>query len=330
MRKPLKLTQLVVLLALVLATLCSEGYADPNWCQDEEREINNYPEYGTTLDEGQMTRLRNIAATIVRSQSSGSPILTVKVIGHADRALRVAQDKRALKEETVSLQRGKDAQNQLVAILSTLPGGSAVGSVVDNPIGAGATNLKIQNAKNESEMRLNRRVVFMWSRCLIPKRQSDIPPRDPSDYPDDPNNIPAGTRFKMKILDGVGLSGAASGFSYYSFLFWDVDNHRIAEYTYTATITGKGIPPFSEAGESNWSDVFTISKPAQVDQLEGLGHHATGSIGAASGLTFGFNSRYGAAGSTAIFTGPSKSIGIEGGSGPLKVTRGTVQVYNGP
>ncbi|CUS36290.1 OmpA family protein [Candidatus Nitrospira nitrificans] len=323
-------TFIALMILLLITAIFSSSYADPNWCQDEEREINNYPEYGTKLDEGQMTRLRNIAATIVRSQSSGSPILTVNVVGHADRALRVAPDQRAAKEETVSLQRAKDAKNQLVAILGTLPGGPGVISVIDTPIGAGAKNLKIQNPKNESEMRLNRRVVFMWSRCLTPKRQPDIPPRDPSDYPDDPNNVPAGTRFKMKILDGVGLSGAASGFSYYSFLFWDVDNHRIAEYTYTATITGKGIPPFSEAGESNWSEVFTISKPAQVDQLEGLGHHATGSIGAASGLTFGFNSRYGAAGSTAIFTGPSKSIGIEGGNGPLKVTRGTVQVYNGP
>lgn len=315
------------LVLLGITTIVSASYAEPDWCMDEQREINNYPEYGSILDSGQLVRLRNIAAAIVRSHESGTPILAVKVIGHADRALRVPPEQRAAKEQQVSEQRAKHAKEQLVSSLATFPNGSGWASVIQDPIGAGATELKIKSPANEAEMRLNRRVVFRWSRCLMRPISPDPIPHNPSE---DINDIPAGQHFKMKILDGVGASGGLGGLSFYTLLFWDVDNHRAAEYAYPALIQSIGIPPFSETGESDWSEVFTTTKFVQVDQLEGIGNHRIGSIGVASGMTFTFTTYVGVGGKADVYTGPSKSIGVEGGTGPLKLMRGTVHVFKGP
>jgi hypothetical protein len=54
-------------------------------CANEEREICDFPEYATSLNEGQTIRLRAIAAEIIRSFETQSPVAGISATptGHS-------------------------------------------------------------------------------------------------------------------------------------------------------------------------------------------------------------------------------------------------------
>jgi len=305
-------------------------------CSTEEREIFDFPEYGSTLDAGQMTRLRAIAADIIRSHETHAPIAGISVIGHADRALRVPEKERAAKEMSVSVDRAKNAETQLLDMIQSMPSGGPVRAMVHTKAtGVGATKLVIPFPKNEQEMKRNRRVVFSMARCIqnpIIHPRIDLPPNPPGDPKDNPNTVFAGNRFMMRILDGFSAGEVGGIFSYHMEIV-DVDNKRSAEYTYSGIIGTIGVPPFSECGTSDFSKVFAATKPVQVDQLSGEASHTSGSIGLASGMRFTFESCSEVTTGIndvpiTIFAGPSKSLGVEAGvSGSIGVIRGTVKIF---
>jgi len=308
-------------------------------CSTEEREIFDFPEYGSTLDAGQLIRLRAIAADIIRSHETSAPIAGISVVGHADRALRVPERERPAKEMSVSVDRANNAEKQLLDMIQSMPGGGPVRAMVHTKaIGVGATKLVIQFPKNEAEMKRNRRVVFAMSRCIqhpIIHPPLVLPPRPLGDPADDPNTVFAGTHFKMRILDGFSAGEVGGIFSYHMEIV-DVDNKRSVEYTYSGVIGTIGVPPFTECGMSDFSKVFDATKPIQVDQLSGDGSHTSGSIGILSGMRYTFESFSDATTGINdvpinIFAGPSKSLGAEASlSGHLSVIKGSVKIFKEP
>jgi hypothetical protein len=312
-------------------------------CADEEREIYDYPEYGFELDEGQRKRLKAIAAEIVRSHDSQSPVAAISIIGHADQALKLKGAEKKTKEEKVSWDRARHAEEQLLQAIQDQPGGTRVSAMIQHkPLGVGATQPEILNPLNEAQMKRNRRVVFKWSRCVLPAPiihpPTVFPPRPGADPKDDQNTIFAGNRFKMKIMDGNSV-GEVGGAFMYEFMIWDLDNSRAALYDYKGFIGTVGIPPFSECEETDWSKEFSTAKFVQVDQFSGSGTHLSGSIGIASGMEFKFQNsdavdppfdHLGHSGTVHIFAGPAKSLGAESGGGPLKLIPGSIKVFNGP
>jgi hypothetical protein len=312
-------------------------------CANEEREIFDFPEYATTLNEGQTIRLQAIAAEIIRSFGTQSPIAGVSIIGHADRALKEPKDKRSKKEQQVSDDRAKNAEKQLRAMLGKMPGGGPPLAMVQmKAVGNGSKELKIKEPINEEQMKKNRRVVIKWSRCLVPQPiihpPLDFPPRPNGDPADDPNTVFAGHRFRMRILDGVS-AGEIGGIYNYHLEIWDIDNNRSAEYLYSGVIGTVGIPPFTECGQTDWSRVFDTGSHVQVDQLSGEGSHISGSAVLVSGMRYTFESFKDATvkmpvdeATVNIFAGPAKSFGAETTviNGSRTIIRGSVKVFKGP
>jgi len=308
-------------------------------CASEEREIADFPEYGSVLDEKQSIRLTALAEEIIRSHDSMSPIAAISIIGHADQALRVPQRDKVAKEQEVSDKRAKNGQKALEDTIKRLKGGARVWSMLHTGAkGVGASDPRVRFPANETEMRKNRRIVFKWSRCLLPSPIiHPIPefPKPDVDPNDNPNTVFAGTRFKIKILSGVS-AGEVLGACSYHFLLVDLDNKRSAEYRYSSVIATVGVPPFTECGETDFSKEFTTSHPLQVDQFAGPGYaHESGSLALVSGMRI----RFGVSEATGkdvgaspnpvfIFAGPSKSLGVESSKqGNLTLIPGTVAIF---
>src|SRR5262245_47322371 len=95
-------------------------------CATEEREIADFPEYGSTLNEKQLIRLKAFAAEVIRSHDSQSPIAAISIIGHADRALKEPVNHRAAKEQEVSDARAKNGLEQFEKMMKSMPGGDRV------------------------------------------------------------------------------------------------------------------------------------------------------------------------------------------------------------
>jgi len=312
-------------------------------CANEEREIDDYPEYGFELDKGQKIRLHAFAKEIVRSHDSQSPVAAISIVGHADQALKLSSNpaEQKKKEEQVSRDRANHAEEQLLKQIKDLPGGDRVVAMIHTKaVGVGASDPAVPNPLNETQRRRNRRVVFKWSRCLLPAPiihpPLEFPTPPGTDPEDDPNVVFAGNHFKVKIMDGVSVGEVAGGFQY-EFAIWDIDNKRAAYYNYKGIIKSVGIPPFSECEESDWSDVLTTTSPIQVDQFSGVGRHTSGSIALQSGMEFTFDksSFWGPKlkmvnPTVKMLAGPSKSLGIESGAGDLSYIVGTVSVFKGP
>lgn len=308
-------------------------------CATEEREIFDFPEYGSELDSKQRIRLKAFAEEVIRSHDSMSPIAAISVIGHADRALREPPNRQAAKEQEVSDKRAANGRKALEEMLKALPGGNRVLAMIHtDDKGVGASQLIHRFPLNEEQRRRNRRIVFKWSRCVMPApiiRPNLEFPRPDFNPEDDPNTVFAGTKFKMKILSGVSVGEVLGGCSYH-FLLVDVDNKRSAEYRYKAEIVTVGVPPFTECGESSFSNVFTTGHPLQVDQFTSSDcAHDSGSAALISGMQFKFGTSNVTAKSISttpspvgIFAGPSKSLGVEGAKkGTFTLVPGTVAVF---
>jgi hypothetical protein len=308
-------------------------------CATEEREIIDFPEYGSTLNEKQLIRLKAFAEEVIRSHDSHSPIAAISIIGHADRAMKEPLQKRAVKEQEVSDKRAKNGNEQFEEMMKSLSGGSRVLAMIHTKAqGIGSKELVIQHPINEEQMRRNRRIVFKWSRCLLPTPiihpPLEFPPHTPLNPDDDPNVVFAGNKFKMKILSGISAGEVVGVFSYH-FLIVDIDNKRSAEYVYKGVIGTVGVPPFTESGESDFSNPFSTISFIQVDQFStDFCNHDSGSIGIVSGMRFTLGrgtlvrlQMEPSQRTITIFAGPSKSIGVESGKGSLKLIPGSVAVF---
>jgi hypothetical protein len=306
-------------------------------CANEECEIFDFPEYSSQLNPGQLTRLRAFCLEVIRSHDSQSPIAAISIIGHADRALKEPLDRRAKKEQEVSGARANNAQAEFNKMMDDLPGGPRVSAMVHvKTEGVGSKDLAVQHPINDEQMRRNRRIVFRWSRCLLPvpppKRMPDIPVPTPTDPDKNPNVVFAGKRFMMKIMSGISV-GALGGGASYQFLIVDLDNNRTAEYHYTAVIATVGVPPFTECGESSFSNEIKSRKPIQVDQFgsQDCGHDS-GSVGLASAMRFSINATdfnaLAADMPITMIAGPSKSLGVETSlTGHMTLIPGTIGIY---
>ncbi len=147
---------------------------------------------------------------------------------------------------------------------------------------------------------------------------------DHPDNDDDLNNIQAGTRFRIKMLDGFTLAGLV-GVGQFVFAIWDLDNNNIASYVLTEVILAAGVP-ISDSGEGDWSADFQPSKPMQVDQFGGVAFLREGSA-ALVGL-WEITIPAGAVKVT-VPTFFSKSFGIDGGGGPFTYQSGSVKKFKG-
>lgn len=311
-------------------------------CATEEREIFDFPEYGAQLSSGQVTRLKIFAEEVIRSHSSPSrtPVAGITVVGHADRALKEPLSKRAAKEQSVSDARAKNGMEQFEKVMKDLPGGVRVLAMIHmKPLGIGSSKLAVQQPLNDTQRRRNRRIVFKLSRCLMPAPIiHPIPemPRPSGNPEDNPNVVFAGNRFKMKILDGISAGEVLGAFSYH-FLIVDIDNKRSAEYSYEGGLVTIGVPPFTESGESSFSNIFTTKNHIQVNQFSSREcDHQSSSAALVSGMRFNIGKTDDATLSMdpsqlpiSIFAGPSKSLGAEAGSGSMGLVPGSVEVFRG-
>jgi flagellar motor protein MotB len=126
--------------------------------------IDGYPEYRTSikdLDPRQSNEFHRIVHAIFASLFTKNPVRAVVIVGHADRALRIAAGKRKAFEQDISEKRAESAQDLLSEELNKLAASdSGQYLVYSRALGVGATMLKIARAANEAQMRKNRRVEF--------------------------------------------------------------------------------------------------------------------------------------------------------------------------
>jgi len=307
-------------------------------CSNEQIELDDYPEYAHELTPKQKQRLRFIAETLVRSFMTQSPIAGIAVVGHADRALRKPVHEREAFEDEISKNRAINADKALMDELRRAPGGDKVAGLVNaKPTWVGSRELRVPNATTEAAMRMNRRVVFKFSRCLVPQPIIRPPlemPRPPGPNPeDDPNTVFAGNHFKIKMMGGTS-AGLIGGACHYDLQIWDVDNFRLAAYDFDAVILTIGFPPITDTGEGDWSETFTTPNFIGVDQFNAPATHEA--VGAANlgimhlsieqlfpsqRLPFQID----------VPTGFSKGGGAESSiGGSLTIVRGSVRVFRGP
>ena len=155
-----------------------------------------------------------------------------------------------------------------------------------------------------------------------------FPPHPGIEREDDPNDIRAGTHFHFKSLDQFSL-GANVGVFSYAIAICDIDNKRIAAYSYTGVLAQSSISPVSDSGAGEWTDVITTTKPIQVDQFGGKAIHrsSTALISVMEIKFLGPIIQYLEVKFPSSF---SKSLlGVEVGTGGMSLVPGSVQAFKG-
>jgi len=134
--------------------------------------ISGYSEYSHQLNTDQQAIITRLAQQIVDSFSGNTPIVAIRVVGHADTALRKPIKERPAFEMKVSVQRAQSAERDLRAEIDRLGKGKNPEPIKNirflPPVGMGATKKFVSHPINESQMRLNRRVEIYFSECLVP------------------------------------------------------------------------------------------------------------------------------------------------------------------
>jgi outer membrane protein OmpA-like peptidoglycan-associated protein len=124
-----------------------------------QRTVSGFPRHGSTissLPKAEQEKLRASAEQILRSFQPGcQPILTVGLVGHADRDPQSGPGF----EKRISDQRALAVQRALQAFIRDR---SIVSRIIWQPIGTGAASLAVPNPRSEPERARNRRVeVFL-------------------------------------------------------------------------------------------------------------------------------------------------------------------------
>jgi hypothetical protein len=134
--------------------------------------INGYSEYANKLDAAQRALLTSVAQRAVDSFATSKPIVDIRVVGHADTALRKPIQERSKFEMDVSIHRAQSATEDLHAEIIRLDRGRnpALIKCLDyaNPVGMGSTKKVVSNPQSEAQMKKNRRVEIYFGRCTVP------------------------------------------------------------------------------------------------------------------------------------------------------------------
>jgi hypothetical protein len=124
-----------------------------------QRTVSGFPRHGNTissLPKAEQEKIRASADQILRSFRPGcQPILTVGLVGHADRDIQSgpAFEKRISDQRALAVQR---------ALQDFIRDRSIVSRITWQPIGTGAASLLVTNPKSEPERARNRRVeIFL-------------------------------------------------------------------------------------------------------------------------------------------------------------------------
>ena len=278
-------------------------------------EIDNYDEYSHDLSTGNQEKLRSLARSIVDSRSGPSPVQTVSVIGHADRALRVAPNERAKLEMDVSVKRASSAVELLKAEIANLPGGPNILSNIQLlSSGTGSRERKILNPVTDEDRRKNRRVEI--TTLATGDQIIHVLPPWPRHEPDaSDDSLPK--VFSIKLMEGV----SGGPLCQYTFVVWDKTESRAAAFDYRAVIGSMGrSSPFSS--ESDWADML-VDHHITLESLDGAASHALAT------LPFSFMLLNLPQGSVVIPLGVSIGLGAEGGTGLFTLDRSSIKPFVG-
>jgi outer membrane protein OmpA-like peptidoglycan-associated protein len=134
--------------------------------------IAGYSEYSQQLNAAQQATLTRLAQEIVDSFATSTPTRLVRVVGHADTALRIPPAQRPKFELDVSVKRAQSAEHDLRLQIERLGRGKnpePIKLITFLPnIGMGATKKFVSHPTNEAQMRMNRRVEIYFSQCTVP------------------------------------------------------------------------------------------------------------------------------------------------------------------
>jgi len=246
--------------------------------------ISGFPEYSARLTREQRKELDRIAEQIVASQAGPAPIVSIVITGHADKDLRPNNPKRRPHEtpeqfeKRISDSRARMALVQLKSRIRQLSEiRKASGAFNPTRLGAktvamGATKLLVKKPRDESEMRMNRRIEIFLTPGRSPSHPQPPPPPPPSDITPPAVN----TKFKLKMLGNWNISaGVAADFSV--FQIWDEKAGITSIYTYWAGGVAGGVISgqwFSGTLPGPWND-FTTDKPLAVNQFGGAARFTT-------------------------------------------------------
>jgi flagellar motor protein MotB len=134
--------------------------------------IAGYSEYSKQLNAAQQATLTRLAQEIVDSFATNTPTRLVRVVGHADTALRIPPAQRPKFELDVSVRRAQSAEHDLRLEIERLGKGKnpePIKLITFLPIaGMGSTKKFVSHPTNEAQMRMNRRVEIYFTQCPIP------------------------------------------------------------------------------------------------------------------------------------------------------------------
>jgi hypothetical protein len=134
--------------------------------------ISGYSEYADQMSADQKALITRIAQRVVDSFAGNTPIVAIRICGHADTALRKPLAERAKFEMDVSIRRAQSALIDLRAEIARLGRGKNPEPInlvaFGEPIGMGATKKLVSHPRSESQMKLNRRVEVFLGECVIP------------------------------------------------------------------------------------------------------------------------------------------------------------------
>jgi outer membrane protein OmpA-like peptidoglycan-associated protein len=134
--------------------------------------IAGYSEYSQQLNAAQQATLTRLAQEIVDSFATDTPIRLVRVVGHADTALRIPPAQRPKFEFDVSVRRAQSAEHDLRLEIERLGKGKSpepIKLITFLPSAAmGSTKKFVSHPTNEAQMRMNRRVEIYFSQCTVP------------------------------------------------------------------------------------------------------------------------------------------------------------------
>jgi hypothetical protein len=134
--------------------------------------IDGYSEYADKLNPEQQKQITRLAQQIVDSHAGSKPIVAVRVVGHADTALRKPVSERAKFEMEVSVHRAQAATRDLRDEIARLSQGKNPEPIKFMgflpPVGMGSTKKIRSNPVNEAQMKQNRRVEIFFSECVVP------------------------------------------------------------------------------------------------------------------------------------------------------------------
>ena len=233
--------------ALVSAAKLALAAAQPNVDAPDET-IDGFPEFAFTADTikdpAAMQKLRALAKRIVLSHQGSKRIIGFEVHGHADVTLRIPPgSERDRTEFEVSRDRAENAKALLLKLIEEEGGRPIIEGIRANATSNafGSRFTKFKPARNEAEMRKNRRVeIFL--KTFDPPPPKPTPPEPPKP----PKAPETGSNWRIRIKSGRVVQLPIPNFDLVpvrinlTVEITDIDRNQTA--TFEATSTGQALP----------------------------------------------------------------------------------------